>query len=84
MPRALKRKCRDCVCIIDCSEMFIEMPSNLTARSQTWSKYTNTNASKFTKGISPPGAITFLFAGGWGVAGGGWGGGGGGSLLTSR
>ena len=28
-----------CVCILDCTDIFIERPSNLKARAQTWSEY---------------------------------------------
>ena len=65
MPQAFKRHYRDCVCIIDCSEVFIERPKNLTARAQTWSNYKHNNTLKYLIGISPAGAVTFLSAG-WG------------------
>ena len=35
LPRSFKKNFKDCVCIIDCSEIFIERPKNLTARVQT-------------------------------------------------
>ena len=60
-----KQKYRDCVCIIDCSEIFIERPSNLTARAQTWSTYKHNNTAKYLIGISPSGSIMFLSSG-WG------------------
>ncbi|XP_033727696.1 uncharacterized protein LOC117317023 [Pecten maximus] len=46
--------------IIDCFEVFIEKPSDLTARSQTWSSYKHHNTVKFLIGISPQGTIVFI------------------------
>ena len=65
LPRSFKRKYRDCICIIDCSEVLIERPRNLTARAQTWSNYKHNNTIKYLIGISPAGAVTFLSEG-WG------------------
>ena len=65
MPASFQKKFRDCICIIDCTEIFIERPRNLTARTQTWSSYKHNNTCKFLVGISPAGAIIFL-SHGWG------------------
>ena len=46
--------------IIDCTELFIEVPSSLRAQSQTWSEYKHHNTWKALVGISPNGAITFI------------------------
>lgn len=46
--------------IVDCFEVFIERPSNLMARAQTWSNYKHHNTVKFLIGISPQGLVTFL------------------------
>ena len=59
------KKFRNCVCIIDCYEIFIERPSNLTTCAQSWSNYKHNNTVKYLIRISPTGAITFL-SGGWG------------------
>ena len=56
---------KTCVCIIDCTEIFIERPLNLEARAMTWSNYKHTNTIKYLMGISPAGAVTFL-SHGWG------------------
>ena len=48
------------VVIIDCFEVFIEQPSNLLARAQTWSSYKHHNTIKFLIGITPQGVISFL------------------------
>ena len=65
LPTCFKQKYRDCICIIDCSEIFIERPKNLTARAQTWSNYKHNNTLKYLIGISPAGAVIFLSEG-WG------------------
>ncbi len=46
--------------IIDCFEVFIERPSNLLARSQTFSSYKHHNTVKVLIGISPQGSICFV------------------------
>ena len=51
LPKCFERKFRDCVCIIDCSEIFIERPKNLTARAQTWSNYNITTQSNTWLGL---------------------------------
>ena len=56
---------KNCACIIDCTEIFIQRPLNLEARAITWSNYKHTHAIKYSIGISPAGAVTF-FSHGWG------------------
>ena len=51
--------------ITDCFEIFIERPSNLLARSETWSNYKHHNTVKYLIGITPQGAVSFLSQG-WG------------------
>ena len=36
-PASFKRKWKDLVVIVDCNEVFIERPKNLTALAQSWS-----------------------------------------------
>ena len=45
LPRSFKKNFKDCACIIDYSEIFIERPKNLTARAQTWLNYKHNNTS---------------------------------------
>ena len=45
--------------IIDCFEVFIDRPSNLLARAQTFSSYKHHNTIKVLIGIIPQGTITF-------------------------
>ena len=46
--------------VIDCFELFIERPSNLLARAQTFSSYKHHNTIKILIGISPQGSICFV------------------------
>ena len=51
LPKCFEKKFRDCICIIDCSEVFIERPKNLIARAQTWSNYKHSNTIKYLVGL---------------------------------
>jgi len=46
--------------IVDCFEVYIQCPTNLKARAQTWSSYKHHNTVKFLIGISPQGVISFI------------------------
>ena len=46
--------------VIDCFEVFIERPSNLLARAQTFSSYKHHNTIKILVGITPQGTISFV------------------------
>ena len=46
--------------IIDCTDIFIERPGNLTARAATWSSYKSNNTLKYLVGVTPCGAISFV------------------------
>ena len=65
LPKSFLKNYRRCVCIIDCTEIFIERPLGLNARAQTWSNYKNHSTIKYLVAFSPTGAITFL-SHGWG------------------
>lgn len=65
MPKSFKNNFKRCRCIIDCTEIFIERPSDLTARAQKWSNYKHNNTIKYLVGITPAGAVSFLSSG-WG------------------
>ena len=54
---------KNCCVIIDCTEIYIERPSNLNARAQTWSNYKHTNTVKYLIGITPAGSVMFLSRG---------------------
>ncbi|XP_041374991.1 uncharacterized protein LOC121387832 [Gigantopelta aegis] len=51
--------------IIDCFEVFVDRPSNMTARAQTWSNYKHHNTAKYLIGITPQGTVSFISEG-WG------------------
>lgn len=46
--------------IIDCTEVFIEQPSDLLARAQVWSNYKHHSTLKFLIGITPQGTIAYV------------------------
>ena len=60
MPPLFKELFPNCRCIIDCSEIFIEIPISFDARAKTFSNYKKHNTVKFLVGITPCGAISFL------------------------
>lgn len=47
-------------CIIDATEIFIEMPANPSAQQLTFSNYKNRNTLKALIGITPSGVISFI------------------------
>ena len=46
--------------VIDCFEVFIDRPTNLLARTQTFSSYKHHNTIKVLIGITPQGTISFI------------------------
>ncbi|XP_068713323.1 uncharacterized protein [Montipora foliosa] len=46
--------------VIDCFEVFIDRPTNLLARPQTFSSYKHHNTIKVLIGITPQGTISFI------------------------
>ena len=65
MPLEFRRHFRQCVIIIDCFEIFIERPTALLPRAQTWSNYKHHNTIKYLIGVTPQGSIGFISKG-WG------------------
>ena len=65
LPLIFRRNHKNCACIIDCFEVFIEKPRNLRARALTYSNYKSHNTVKYLIGIAPTGMITFISKG-WG------------------
>jgi len=65
MPGDFRKHFGKCAIIIDCFEIFIERPTSLMARAQTWSNYKKHNTVKFLIGITPQGTIGFI-SNGWG------------------
>ena len=60
MPACFKAHYPQTQIIIDCTEIFIQMPSSFRAQSQTYSQYKSHNTAKGLVGISPSGMITFI------------------------
>ena len=65
MPMDFRKHCPTCTVIIDCFEIFVERPSNLLARAQTYSSYKHRNTAKYLIGITPQGTVCFI-SNGWG------------------
>ena len=57
MPIEFRKNFKQCICIIDCFEVFCERPSDLMARAQTFSNYKHHNTVKFLIGINIFGLI---------------------------
>jgi len=60
MPACFKAHYPKTRVIIDCTEIFIQMPSSFRAQSQTYSPYKSHNTAKGLVGISPSGLVTFV------------------------
>ena len=60
MPMAFRRFFKKCCIIIDCTEIFMERPSDLLARAQVWSNYKHHSTVKFLIGITAQGSISFV------------------------
>ena len=61
MPMDFRKSFRQCVTIIDCFEVFMERPTNVKARAQTWSNYKHHNTAKFLIGIAPQGRVSDVY-----------------------
>lgn len=60
MPMAFRKFFWKCICIIDCTEVFIDRPSDLKVRAQTWSNYKQHNTVKFLIAVTPQGTISYV------------------------
>ena len=60
MPMDFRKYCPRCAVIIDCFEIFVERPSNLKSRMQTYSSYKHHNTVKYLIGITPQGTVSFI------------------------
>ena len=60
LPISFRRFFNKCAVIIDCTEIFVERPSDLLARAQMWSNYKHHSTLKFLIGITPQGTISYL------------------------
>ena len=59
LPACFRESFPKCSVIIDCFEIFIEKPSDLTGRAQTYS-YKIHNTVKILVGITPQGTIKYI------------------------
>ena len=60
MPQTFRDKYPDTRVIIDCSEIFAQVPDSLTLQSMFWSNYKHHITYKGLLGIAPSGAVTFI------------------------
>ena len=60
MPLKFKRLYPNCRVIVDCTEIFIERASSLTARAMFYSHYKSHPTIKLLIGITPTGAVSFV------------------------
>ena len=60
MPTQFKEFCPTTRVILDCTEIFTEVPSSMSVQSLTYSSYKHHNTFKALVGISPTGAVTFI------------------------
>ena len=64
MPMVFRKHYPTCVVIIDCFEIFIDRPTNLLARAQTFSSYKHHNTVTYLIGVAPQGTVSFI-SDGW-------------------
>ena len=60
MPKDFKEKYPNNVCIIDCTELKIQVPSSLVKQSQSYSNYKSTNTLKSLVGVDANGGFIFI------------------------
>ena len=60
LPSAFENSFPNTYAIIDASEFFIEMPTDLFIQSSSWSEYKHHNTEKFLVACTPNGAICFV------------------------
>lgn len=65
MPMVFRKHYPQCVVIIDCFEIFVDRPTDLLARAQTYSQYKHHNTVKYLIGITPQGTVSYI-SDGWG------------------
>ena len=60
MPMVFRKHYPNCVVVIDCFEIFINRPTSLLVRAQTYSKYKHHNTVKYLIGITPQGSVSYI------------------------
>jgi hypothetical protein len=59
-PESFRENYPRTTCILDCAETFIQRPTHLKSRGETFSNYKSDNTAKHMVGISPHGHIKFI------------------------
>ena len=59
-PESFRENYPRTTCIIDCAETFIQRPTILKSRGETYSNYKSHNTAKYLVGIAPHGHIMFI------------------------
>ena len=59
-PKSFSKNYPKATCIIDCTEVFVQRPTNLRKRSQTYSNYKHHNTYKLLYCIAPNGYVMFV------------------------
>ena len=60
MPKCFKEEYPTTRVILDCTVLFVEMPTSFRSQSATFSNYKHHNTAKGLVGIAPNGAVTFV------------------------
>ena len=60
LPQVFKETYPNTVCIIDCSEIFIDRPMSFEPRAKTYSQYKKHDMAKFLIAITPCGTICYV------------------------
>jgi len=63
IPLCFRDRFQNCVCIIDCFEIFLERPIKIKERASTYSNYKSHNTVKYLIGITPQGSVSFISKG---------------------
>ena len=60
LPPGFRERFPDTYALIDCSEVFLETPSDLHMQSSSWSNYKHHNTAKFLIACIPNGCVLFI------------------------
>ncbi|XP_057299245.1 uncharacterized protein LOC130629884 [Hydractinia symbiolongicarpus] len=60
MPKCFQKSYPNTRVILDCTEVFVEMPTSYRTQSSTFSNYKHHNTAKGLVGIAPDGSVTFV------------------------
>ena len=60
LPPAFRTQFQNTYALIDCSEIFVETPTDLQMQSSTWSSYKHHNTAIFLLACTPNGCVSFV------------------------